>query len=154
MEEKIVRKEAYIPATRQELWDAWTTTEGVRSFFAPKAKIELAVGGVYECYFRLDAPPGEQGSEGCKVLAFWPMDYISFSWNAPPEFPDERPHHTKVVVEIDRHDEIRYRVILTHMGFGTGGRWDEVVQYFDDAWGYVLSNLQKMFEDKRLNAEH
>jgi uncharacterized protein YndB with AHSA1/START domain len=149
MEEKIVRKEAFIPASRQEIWDAWTTTEGVTSFFARKAKIELAVGGTYECYFLLDAPPGQQGSEGCKVLAFWPMDYITFSWNAPREFPDERPHHTKVVVEIDRHDETHYRVILTHMGFGNDGRWDDVYRYFDEVWESVLSNLQKVFEKKR-----
>jgi pentatricopeptide repeat protein len=57
-------------------------------------------------------------------------------------------------VEIDRHDETHYRVILTHMGFGRGGRWDEVVQYFDEVWEYVLSNLRKLFEEKRaLRAE-
>src|SRR5688572_27009820 len=102
MEEKIIRKEVHIPATRQQLWEAWTTTEGVESFFAPKAKIELSVGGAYECYFDLSKPPGEQGSEGCKVLAFWPMDYVTFSWNAPPEYLEERGQLTKVVVEIDR----------------------------------------------------
>lgn len=154
MEETIVRKEVLVPATREELWHAWTTAEGVESFFARKAKIGLSVGGAYECYFRLDDPPGSQGSEGCKVLAFWPMDYITFSWNAPPEFPEEREQHTKVVVEIDRHDDELYRVTLTHMGFGSGGRWDEVAQYFDEVWPHVLSNLQELFEKKRaLNAK-
>jgi uncharacterized protein YndB with AHSA1/START domain len=146
MEEKIVRKEILVPATRQEIWDSWTTSEGIMSFFAPKAKIELAVGGAYECYFRLDNPPGLQGSEGCKVLAFWPMDYITFSWNAPPEFPEARDQQTKVVIEIDRADEKHYRVILTHMDFGTGGQWDEVVQFFDAAWTQVLDALRGKFE--------
>lgn len=145
MEEKFIRKEAYITASRQQLWDAWTTEAGVTSFLAPKAKIVLAVGGAYECYFELDKPEGLQGSEGCKVLAFWPMDYITFSWNAPASFPVEREHHTKVVVEIDRHDETHYRVILTHMGFGSGGRWDELMSFFDKAWDKVLSDLTKNF---------
>ena len=149
MVEKIVRKEVFLPATRQEIWDAWTTSEGITSFFAPKAKIELKIGGSYECYFGLQRPYGLQGSEECKVLAFWPMEYISFSWNAPPEFSEERQQNTKVVIEIDRHDESHYRVILTHMGFGEGGHWDEVVKYFEDAWDYVLTNLRKMFEEKR-----
>jgi uncharacterized protein YndB with AHSA1/START domain len=146
MEEKIIRKEVYIPATREQLWNAWTTEEGVTSFFAPKAKIELKVGGAYECYFELDNSVGLQGSEGCKVLAFWPMDYVTFSWNAPSSFPVEREHHTKVVVEIDRHNETLYRVILTHMGFGSGGRWDELVSFFDAAWTNVLDNLQQKFK--------
>ena len=146
MEEKIIRKEVYIPATREQLWDAWTTEAGVTSFFAPQAKIELKVGGAYECYFELDNPPGLQGSEGCKVLAFWPMDYVTFSWNAPASFPVEREQHTKVVVEIDRHDETRYRVILTHMGFGSGGSWEELVGFFDAAWTNVLDKLQEKFK--------
>jgi uncharacterized protein YndB with AHSA1/START domain len=146
MEEKIIRKEAYIPATRQELWEAWTTTEGVTSFFAPQAKIELSVGGAYECYFDLDKPTGLRGTEGCKILAFWPMDYVTFSWNAPSDFPDERGQLTKVVVEIDRHDETHYRVILTHMGFGSGGRWDDVVRFFDAAWDAVLERLSDRFK--------
>ena len=146
MEEKIIRIEVYIPATREQLWNAWTTEEGVTSFFAPKAKIELKVGGAYECYFELDNPVGLQGSEGCKVLAFWPMDYVTFSWNAPATFPVEREQHTKVVVEIDRHDETHYRLILTHMGFGSGGRWDELVSFFDGAWTNVLDKLQEKYK--------
>jgi uncharacterized protein YndB with AHSA1/START domain len=145
MEEKIVRKEAYIPATREELWHAWTTTEGVTSFFAPRAKIELAVGGEYECYFNDSKPAGLQGSEGCKVLAFWPMDYITFSWNAPSEFGELRDHHTKVVVEIDRHNETHYRMLLTHMGFGSGEDWDKVVAYFEEVWPIVLQRLHDKF---------
>lgn len=145
MEEKIVRFEAHIPATREELWHAWTTTDGVTSFFAPRAKIELQVGGAYECYFNDSKPLGLQGSEGCKILAFWPMDYITFSWNAPSEFGALRDQHTKVVVEIDRHNETHYRVLLTHMGFGSGEEWDKVVAYFDEVWPVVLERLQDKF---------
>lgn len=145
MDTKIVRKQAVIPATREQLWNDWTTEAGVTSFFARKAKIELTPGGAYECYFRTDAPPGLQGSEECKVITFWPMDYISFTWNAPPEFPEERREHTKVTVEFDRHDEQNYRVTLTHTGFGEGGKWDEVVSYFDEVWEYVLDNQRKKY---------
>lgn len=145
MEDRFIRKTAIVPATREQLWHDWTTTEGVTSFFAPKAKIELAVGGAYECYFLLDNPEGIRGTEGCKVLAFWPMDYISFEWNTPPEYPDERKQHTKVVVEIDRHDDTHYKVTLTHMGFGQGGNWNEVIAYFEEAWDIVLNRLSAKY---------
>ena len=81
------------------------------------------------------------------------MDYISFSWNAPPEFPEERSQHTKVVVEIDRHDESNYRVLLTHMGFGSGGNWDKVIQFFEVAWQNVLNDLKALFEAKRASEQ-
>jgi uncharacterized protein YndB with AHSA1/START domain len=146
MEERIIRKEVLVPATREQLWNDWTTSAGVESFFAPKAKIELRPGGAYECLFLLDQPPGLQGSEGCKVLAFWPMDYVSFSWNAPPEFPEERGQHTKVVIEIDRANATHYKVTLTHMNFGTGGNWNAVISFFEVAWQNVLDALRKKYE--------
>ena len=33
------------------------------------------------------------------------------------------------------------------MGWGDGEKWDATYEYFDRAWGNVLSNLQKRFVD-------
>ena len=52
--DKILRKEVVVPASLKEVWDAWTTTEGVKTFFSSEAKIELAIGGSYEIYFILE----------------------------------------------------------------------------------------------------
>ena len=70
---KILRKEMTIPATLEEVWDAWTTTEGVKTFFSSEAKVELAIGGPFEIYFLLDAAYGSKGSEGCRVLSYLPI---------------------------------------------------------------------------------
>jgi hypothetical protein len=32
------------------------------------------------------------------------------------------------------------------MGFGTGGRWDDVVRFFDAAWDAVLERLNDRFK--------
>jgi len=84
---RVVRKEVRVNASIEKVWKAWTTNEGATRFFAPKARIELTIGGRYELYFDLRAPKGSQGGEGCRVLSFLPMEMLSFEWNAPPEFP-------------------------------------------------------------------
>ena len=61
-----------IPASLDSVWWAWTTVEGITSFFAPRARIDFRIGGVYELYFRDDQPPGSQGSEGVKILSYEP----------------------------------------------------------------------------------
>lgn len=142
---KILRKEMAIPATLEEVWNAWTTTEGVRTFFSSETKVELAVGGPFEIYFLLDAPYGSKGSEGCRVLSYLPMEMLSFSWNAPPEFGDLRGKHTIVVLQFEEVEPSKVKVVLSQHGWGRGEDWDRLFDYFDKAWSYVLGNLKKRF---------
>jgi len=60
--DRILSKEIIIPGTLDDVWRAWTTTEGVKSFFAPDARVELRLGGPYEIYFVADSPPGDRKS--------------------------------------------------------------------------------------------
>lgn len=141
-----IEKEAVIAAPRAKVWAAWTTVDGVTSFFAPDASVELRLGGPYEMYFKTDEPEGSRGSEGCRILSFLPERMLSFTWNAPPLFPAERTQRTFVVVElVDADGGAGTRVKLTHSGFGAGGRWAEVRGYFDAAWGSVLKHLAERF---------
>jgi hypothetical protein len=32
------------------------------------------------------------------------------------------------------------------MGFGTGGRWDELIDFFEVAWTNVLDKLEEKFK--------
>ncbi|MGB2980302.1 MAG: SRPBCC domain-containing protein, partial [Candidatus Zixiibacteriota bacterium] len=48
--DRILRKEIVVPATLEQVWNAWTTTGGVKTFFSSDAKVELAVGGPFEIY--------------------------------------------------------------------------------------------------------
>jgi uncharacterized protein YndB with AHSA1/START domain len=143
--DRILRKETTVPATLEQVWQAWTTTEGVRTFFSSQAKVELAVAGPFEIYFLLDAPYGSQGSEGCRVLSYLPRQMLSFSWNAPPEFGELRGNHTIVVLRFEEAEPGKVKVVLWHHGWGKGEEWEKLFDYFDKAWSYVLGNLKKRF---------
>jgi uncharacterized protein YndB with AHSA1/START domain len=139
----MITKEATVTASLAEVWQLWTTSEGARTFFAPEARIELAIGGAYELYFDSSAPAGLRGSEGCKVLSYLPMEMLSFSWNAPPQFPTVRCQYTWVVVQIRDIGDGRVKVALSHLGWCEGEEWNKVYDYFDRAWGHVLGWLEK-----------
>ena len=83
-----------VPADLRQVWEAWTTEEGTKTFFAPDCKIDLVSGGAYEMYFVLSSPKGLRGGEGCQILAFQPMDMLLFTWNAPPSLLTVREHNT------------------------------------------------------------
>ena len=144
--DRILRKETLVSAPLPDLWAAWTTTEGVTTFFAPQAKVELALGGPYEIYFVIDAPPGRRGGEGCRILSWLPLEFLAFEWNAPPDFGPLRDQRTQVIVQFQTIDHDHVRVTLTQHGWGIGPDWDRLYDYFDRAWAYVLGNLVKRFE--------
>ncbi|MBN1213774.1 MAG: SRPBCC domain-containing protein [candidate division Zixibacteria bacterium] len=149
----MLTREIVVPASLEQVWRAWTTTGGVKTFFSSEAEVELTLGGKYEIYFVPSAPPGLRGSEGCRVLSYLPMKMLSFEWNAPPKFEMLRKVHTQVVLTFDEIDANSVKVTLSHHGWGKGDRWREVYDYFDSAWGYVLDNLKKRFVEGPLDWE-
>ncbi len=145
--DKKIFKEIVVKANREAVWEKWTTNEGIKSFFAPKCKVELRLHGPFEMYFIADAKPGGQGSEGCKFLSYLPYEMLSFSWNAPPIFPEIRnsEDYTWVVLHFEKISDTSTKVQLSHFGWRAGENWQAVYEYFDAAWTRVLENLSKSF---------
>lgn len=149
--DKTIVKESVVTASLDDVWNAWTTTEGVNSFFSPDANVKLRVGGPYEIYFDMAMPYGSRGSEFCRVLGYLPKRMLCFEWNAPPSFGKLRDIHTIVVLQFDAISDNQVKVILTHHGWGEGEAWQAVFDYFDRAWGYVMGNFEKRFKDGPLD---
>lgn len=146
--ERAVVAEVIVNASLAETWDAWTTEEGIKSFFAPACKIDLRVSGAYEMYFAPEAPAGQRGGEGNIVLAIQPQKMLSFTWNAPPTLPNVRQQHTSVVVRFKDLGESKTKVTLTETGWGEGEEWDKAFNYFSNAWqNIVMPRLKERFEN-------
>lgn len=137
--------DAVVAAPIEAVWDAWTTQEGVTSFFAPAARVERRVGGAYEMYFLVTGPPGERGGEGLHFLELEPPRRFLIEWNAPPHFGPLRGQKTWVEVTL-AEAEGKTAVHLVHGGFGDVALgWTAVHDYFVAAWGRVLANLVQRF---------
>jgi len=140
-----IRKEVVVKATPAQAFEAWTTLEGMRSFFAPDANMELRIGGPYEMLFDPEANEGGRGSEGCRILSYLPGEMLSFDWNNPPKLGSIRNEKTWVVVRFDDAGGGTTRVTLTHLGWRDGGEWPQAHAYFERAWDVVLYRLVARF---------
>ncbi|MES2960726.1 MAG: SRPBCC domain-containing protein [Pseudomonadota bacterium] len=144
--ERAIDKSIEVAASVDQAWEAWTTREGIVSFFAPDARIEARVGGAFQIYIDPGAAPGSKGADDMRFLALQPKKMLSFDWNAPPHLPEARAQRTFVVVRFEPVNDKLTRVTLHHSGWGDGGQWDQAYAYFDRAWGAVLGNLKKRFD--------
>jgi uncharacterized protein YndB with AHSA1/START domain len=127
-----------VEAPVADVWEAWTTEPGIRSFFAPDCHIEPRVDGLYEIFFDSSVAPGSRGSEGMRILAFEPGRMLAFTWNAPPHLPHVRNQRTSVVLRFFDLDGRRTRVTLRHGGWGEGDEWNQAFAYFERAWNDVV----------------
>ncbi|HAQ62186.1 TPA: hypothetical protein DCR49_09380 [Candidatus Delongbacteria bacterium] len=142
---KMIKKTKVVNGLVSEVWKKWTTHEGLKTFFGADNNIELKLGGAFEIYFIEKNSYGLKGSEGCKILSFLPEKMLSFSWSAPPQFPDIRNHEHKtwVVVNFRIMPNTSTEVEINHLGWLDGEEWDKVYDYFDKAWDTVLDWLDK-----------
>lgn len=72
MENDKIRKIYYeitVNGSIEEVWDAWTTKEGIKTFFAPDCNIDYRIDGVYEIFFSPEKEPGLRGAEGMRIKA-------------------------------------------------------------------------------------
>ncbi len=145
-QERALNLETTVKATPAQVFAAWSTTEGIKTFFAPDGRIEAKSNGLYEIHMNPLAAAGEKGADDMRVLAVQENRMISFTWNAPPSFPEARKQRTMVIVRLHPVSEAETKVTLHQVGWGDGGEWDKTYEYFGKAWSYVLGNLKKRFE--------
>ena len=137
-----------VPVPPAEVFADWTDANRMQAWLGTTVRIELRIGGPYEILFVADAPEGERGSEGCRVLSYLPDQMVSFTWNAPPHHPATRSKHTWVVLQLIAVDG-GTRVELHHTGWPAGGwtdagdpvpesPWPTTRAYFATAWQRLL----------------
>lgn len=147
MNERVLHKSRVIYASLDDVWERWTTSTGLKTFFGVDNRIDLTPGGPYEILFLMDNPLGSQGGEGNQVLSFLPRQMLSFTWNAPPTIPEVRNHEHKtwVVIQLEELSAEKVQVTLDHLGWLDGPAWEEAFAYFENAWEIVLTGLEESF---------
>lgn len=149
IKEKVLGLYIRINAPIDSVWSRWSTEKGLRKFFAPACKFEPKVLSLFEVHFAPGAPEGQRGAENNRILAIQDKQMISFTWDAPPQWPEIRKHRTVVAVRFYKTKDSETLVTLTHTGWGLGPEWNAAYDYFSNAWaGFVLPNLKYSLEVK------
>lgn len=146
--------ETVINAPVQDVWKVWTTKSGLESFLASECQIDLRVDGTLDIYFRPEAPAGQRGAEGLRILSVQPNKMFSFSWKNPPELPEIRNQQTHVTLKFFPYGNSnkKTKLVLIHDGWGDGELWDQAYQYFVKAWrDTVIFRLHYRFDEGPVN---
>jgi len=140
--------EMELKASVEDVYNTWTTNEGIQTFFAPGCDIEMKLFGNFHIYFFPENPPGSRGAEDEILIAHEENKMLSFTWGFPPSLMKLRENQKTIVLirfkEIDDHTT---KLTFIQSGWGDGEEWQKGFEYFDVAWGkVVLARLKYRFE--------
>jgi uncharacterized protein YndB with AHSA1/START domain len=135
---RTLRIEITVPAARADVWKAFSTSEGLSTWLAPGAVVDLKPGGEWMVHF-----PGSS-SAGGNIVSFIPNKEIVISALAPEQFPAVRAQRTTARFELEDHGAGTL-VRLTQTGWKDGAEWDRAYEYLMAGNAQLLATLHKRF---------
>src|SRR3984957_2168541 len=134
---KVLRIELSIPAPVRDVWDAFTTKQGLSSWLAPDVSVELKPGGDWLVKF-----PGSTG--GGAIVSFIPEKELVINALAPDRFPHVRAARTRATFTFTA-DGNSTLVSLTQTGWQSGAEWDAAYEYLAAGNAQLLATLHRRF---------
>ena len=80
--ERVQRLEIVIPkVTPQQVWEAVSTSAGLRGWVAPVTEVEMKTGGRYYTNYNPAAKIGDPGTIYNSVLTYVPLEMVAMLWS-------------------------------------------------------------------------
>ena len=148
--ERVQRLEIVIPnVTAKQVWEAVSTSAGLRSFVAPVTEVEMKTGGHYYTNYNPAARIGDPGTVLNTVLTYVPLEMVAIHVKLGSKiFPASVAEADQLSAIMQFKDlgngSVRVSEIMT--GWQSGDDWDKVYKFFQTGNAYVLGQLCKRFE--------
>ena len=137
--------ELIVAAPADDVWRLFASTEGLQSWVAPLAIMDLRVGGAWETSYRPGARVGDAANIRNRVLSFLPERMLSIAVDRAPEgFPEaDLVRDLWTVIEFEAVDAAQTRVRVSMLGYGEGEGYDVLYSFFSQGNAMTLQMLQR-----------
>jgi uncharacterized protein YndB with AHSA1/START domain len=140
-------QEGMVEASVERVWTAFTTSEGLRSWLAPHAEIDLRVGGLMRTNYHPQGQLGDPQTIENTILSFEPGRMLSIRVSKAPEtfpFPNAiRDMWSVVYFEAAGPDRTIVREVS--LGFSTNEESQHMRAFFSQGNAMTLKQLQRHF---------
>lgn len=135
-----------VAAPADRVWAALSTDEGLKTWVAPVAHVDLMNGGVEEASYDARAHLGDRENIRNQIIAYVPgrllvYHNIHVPKGAPPDFALLAALRT--IIEVQPIDAGHSRVVQSGVGYGEGPAFDALYAHFDAGNRYEFELLGK-----------
>lgn len=149
--DRVLRHEVDVNAPPSAVWQAFTTTEGLRGFVSPVAAIDFRLGGRWEASYDPNGHLGDPGNIINEVISYVPEHMLSIRIaRTPPGFAhSEVAKAVWTVIEITDLGQNRSRISTSMCGWKAGADWDAVYGFFEQGNTLVSEHLRDYLNGRR-----
>jgi uncharacterized protein YndB with AHSA1/START domain len=142
-----VINEGIVDAPLEKVWAAWSTSDGLRSWLAPHADIDLRLGGLMRTNYNASGTLGDSQTIENVILSFEPLRMISIRVaKAPDRFPFPNAiQRMWTVIYFEAVDSARTRVRSVSLGFEANEESQKMRAFFAEGNATTLTQLQRHF---------
>lgn len=139
--------EGLVEAQLDQVWTVFTTREGLRSWLAPHAEIDLRVGGLMRTNYNAQGQLGDAQTIENTILSFEPQRMLSIKVaKAPADFPFPNAiRQMWTVIYFAPAAPSRTNIREVSLGFGTDQESQRMRTFFTQGNATTLSQLQRHF---------
>jgi uncharacterized protein YndB with AHSA1/START domain len=146
--DRILRESILIAASREVVWTAFTTADGLRGWEAPVAAVDLRVGGVMESSYNPKAQLGDANNIKNEILGFLPIELLILRNVQAPSGFKYRDEFARVttIIQFQDVDARHTRVTESEVGYGAGPAFSALYDFFRSGNAYELEALKAHLE--------
>jgi uncharacterized protein YndB with AHSA1/START domain len=139
--------EGIVEAPLDEVWAAWATSEGLRSWMAPHADVDFRIGGLMRANYNATGTLGDGQTIENTILSFEPRRMISIKVAKPPDgfpFPNAIRRMWSVIYFAEA-GPARTHVRAVSLGFDVDDESQKMRAFFAQGNDTTLKRLQNRF---------
>lgn len=137
--EKALRFEVVVPASIDDVWEAFGTKAGLETWIWREARVDLRPGGEWTVVYTPTA------TGGGTIVSLVPKKQIVMSAMAPEQFPTVRKERTTATWGFESLGPKSTKVTLVQTGWKAGQEWDAAYEYLSKGNAQLLTQLQRRF---------
>lgn len=139
--------EGTVNAPLDDVWKAFSTSDGLKAWLAPHAEIDLHVGGLMRTNYNAAGSLGDPATIENTVLSFEPRRMLSIRVSKPPQnFPFPiAVRQMWTVIYFDPVGTTQTRVREVSLGFTSEPESQRMRDFFQQGNATTLSQLQRHF---------
>lgn len=146
-----VEDEFQIEASVDQVWDAFTTPEGLKSWVAPLADVDFRVGGKWRANYNEDGKLGDETTIENTILCYDPKRMISLKATRFPqgfEF-EEAAKETWSIFYFESMGESKTKITIVGLGYNDTEASKKMRAFFKPANEYSMNKLKAALDPSK-----
>lgn len=148
--ERVLRIESIIRASPKEVWKAFTTVNGLKTWIAPVVAIDLRIGGMLSTHYDKSAAIGSPGTIRLGIVNYLEGELMTLKVKLTKRFGEKvcaEDQNLQEIIQVVSWTNGTTKVISSMVGWGSGKGWDDAYSFFAKGNQWTYQQLVRSFSE-------